>query len=152
MNNVKKYNNKDVYLTLDDTKSDDVILKHNLAVLVSDKNATIQNTAKALVSIPAALVKMKWQNRREIYAWQVKEEIYGAVINEIIARRPDLKEKILDNIEASYQNLRERETATLTLTRKLADGNYRSSNVRIVPLATAEAAVPPSVPTSSDDD
>lgn len=148
MNNVKKYNSKDVYLTLDDTKSDDVILKHNLAVLVSDKNATIQNTAKALVSIPAALVKMKWQNRREIYAWQVKEEIYGAVINEIIARRPDLKEKILDSIEASYQNLRERETATLTLTRKLADGHYRSSNVRIVPLATEE----PAVPAPSDDD
>lgn len=137
---MKKYDSKDVYLTLDDTKSDDVILKNNLAVLISDKNATIQNTAKALVSIPAALVKMKWQNRREIYAYQVKEEIYGAVIAEIIARRPDLKEKIFDSIEASYQHLRARETATLGLTRKLSDGNYRTSNVRIVPLEPEASA------------
>ncbi len=148
---MKKYDSKDVYLTLDDTKSDDVILKHNLAVLISDKNATIQNTAKALVSIPAALVKMKWQNRREIYAYQVKEEIYGAVINEIIARRPDLKEKIFDSIEASYQHLRARETATLGLTRKLSDGNYRTSNVRIVPLE-AEAPASTTPPSASPND
>ena len=151
MNNVKKYNSKDVYLTLDDTKSEEVILKHNLAVLISDKNATIQNTAKALVAIPAALVRMKWQNRREIYAYQVKEEIYGAVINEIIARRPDLKDKIFDRIEASYQHLRERETATLGLTRKLSDGNYRTSNVRIVPLeAEAAAENTPQQPPEAD--
>jgi hypothetical protein len=30
-----------------------------------------------LVSIPATLVRLKWQNRREIYPLQVKEEIYG---------------------------------------------------------------------------
>lgn len=148
---MKKYDSKDVYLTLDDTKSDEVILKHNLAVLISDKNVTIQNTAKALVSIPAALVRMKWQNRREIYAYQVKEEIYGAVINEIIARRPDLKDKIFDRIEACYQHLRERETATLGLTRKLSDGNYRTSNVRIVPLeAEAAAENTPQQPPEAD--
>lgn len=48
-----------------------------------------------LVSIPATLVRLKWQNRREIYALQAKEEIYGAVMNAIIELRPELKEKIL---------------------------------------------------------
>jgi hypothetical protein len=41
-----------------------------------------------LISIPATLVRLKWQNRREIYPLQVKEEIYGAVINAIIEQRP----------------------------------------------------------------
>jgi hypothetical protein len=49
-----------------------------------------------LVSIPATLVRLKWQNRREIYPLQVKEEIYGAVINAIIEQRPELKEKLWD--------------------------------------------------------
>jgi len=148
---VKKYDSKDVYLTLDDTKSDEVILKHNLAVLISDKNATIQNTAKALTSIPAALVKMKWQNRREIYAYQIKEEIYGAILNEIIARRPDLEDKILDGVEEKYQRIRERETATLSLTRKLSDGGFRTANVRIVPLENVPPAPQPAATPGTED-
>jgi hypothetical protein len=90
---VSEVNNNNVYLTLNDKNSDEFILKHNLEFLIQDKNATIEEMAHALVSIPAALVQLKWKNRREIYAYQVKEEIYGAAIAEIIARKPELKKK-----------------------------------------------------------
>ncbi len=65
---------------------------------------------------------------------KVKEEIYGAVINALIEQRPELKEKILGRLEANYQYLLARETATLRLTRKLSDGEYRTSNVTYVAL------------------
>ncbi|MCS2152672.1 cytoplasmic protein [Scandinavium goeteborgense] len=129
---MKEGEDNNVYLTLGDKNSDAVILKHNLQALKNEKNAVIEETAKALVSIPAALVRMKWQYRREIYAFQVKEEIYGAALAEVITRNPQLKEKILAHIEASYQHILARETATLRLTRKLADGNGRTASVNIV--------------------
>lgn len=129
---MKEVENNNVYLTLDDKNSDAVILQHNLEALKNEKNAVIEETAKALVSIPAALVRMKWQFRREIYAYQVKEEIYGASLAEIITRNPQLKEKILAHIEASYQHILAREVATLRLTRKLSDGNGRTASVNIV--------------------
>jgi hypothetical protein len=129
---MKEGEDNNVYLTLGDKNSDAVILKHNLQALKNEKNAVIEKTAKALVSIPAALVRMKWQYRREIYAFQVKEEIYGAALAEVITRNPQLKEKILAHIEASYQHILARETATLRLTRKLADGNGRTASVNIV--------------------
>jgi hypothetical protein len=129
---MKEGENNNVYLTLDDKNSDAVILKHNLQALKNEKSAVIEATAKALVSIPAALVRMKWQYRREIYAFQVKEEVYGATLAEIITRNPQLKEKILAHIEASYQHILAREVATLRLTRKLSDGNCRTASVNIV--------------------
>lgn len=129
---MKEVKNNNVYLTLDDKNSDAVILKHNLQALKNEKNAVIEETAKALVSIPAALVRMKWQYRREIYALQVKEEIYGAALAEVITRHPQLKEKILAHIEASYQHILAREVATLRLMRKLSDGNGRTASVNIV--------------------
>ena len=97
------------------------------------------------VSIPATLVRLKWQNRREIYPLQVKEEIYGAVINSLIEQQPELKEKLLGRLEANYQYLLAREVATLRLTRKLSAGEYRTSNVTCVALdedtlATSSAA------------
>lgn len=124
--------NNNVYLTLNDKNSDEFILKHNLEFLIQDKNATIEQMAHALVSIPAALVQLKWKNRREIYAYQVKEEIYGAAIAEIIARKPELKEKIMARIESNYQHILSRETATLRLTRKLSDSGHRTSNINKV--------------------
>ncbi|MEG5694101.1 cytoplasmic protein [Enterobacter cloacae] len=123
-----------VYLTLDDKKSDEFILKQNLDTLKKIKNDEMTRITQDLISIPATLVRLKWQNRREIYALQVKEEIYGAVMNAIIEQRPELKEKILGRLEASYQYLLARETATLRLTRKLSEGNYRTSNVTCVAL------------------
>ncbi len=95
---VKEIDNNNVYLALDDKKSDEFILKQNIEALVFDKNSTIERIARELVSIPAALVRLKWQNRREIYPLQVKEEIYGAVINAIIEQKPELLEKIMGRL------------------------------------------------------
>lgn len=131
---MKDVDNNNVYLALDDKKSDEFILEQNLAALKEIKNAEIQRIAKELLSIPAGLVRLKWQNRREIYPLQVKEEIYGAAINAIMQQRPDLKEKILARLETNYQYLRARETATLRVTRKLADEGYRTTSVSTVAL------------------
>lgn len=132
--NVKAVSDNNVYLTLEDKKSDEFILKQNLAALRNIKNAEMTRITQDLVSIPATLVRLKWQNRREIYALQVKEEIYGAVMNAIIEKHPELKEKLLGRLEAHYQYLLARETATLRLTRKLAEGDYRTSSVTCVAL------------------
>lgn len=107
-----------------------------------------------LVSIPATLVRLKWHNRREIYPLQVKEEIYGAVMNTLIEQRPELKEKLLGRLEANYQYLLAREVATLRLTRKLSDGEYRTSNVTCVALdedaLASHAPAPASTETKTD--
>ncbi|HEY2451490.1 MAG TPA: cytoplasmic protein [Scandinavium sp.] len=129
---MNEVDNNNAHLTLGDKKSDAIIFQHNLQALKNEKNTVIEETAKALVSIPVALVRMKWQYRREIYAFQVKEEIYGAALADIIERNPPLKEKILAHIEASYQHILAREAATLRLLRKLSDGNCRTANVNIV--------------------
>ena len=131
---MKEVEDNNVYLTLDDKKSDEFILKQNLDALKNAKNVEMTRITQDLVSIPATLVRLKWQNRREIYALQVKEEIYGAVINAIMEHRPDLKEKLLGRLETNYQSLLARETATLRLTRKLSEGEYHTSNVTFVAL------------------
>jgi hypothetical protein len=131
MNNVSDVDNN-VYLTLTDKNSDEFILEHNKEALILSKNETIARIAHELVSIPAALVRLKWQNRREIYPLQVKEEIYGAVINAIIELKPELRDKILGRLEANYQHLLARETATLRLSRKLSDGEYHTTTVTTV--------------------
>ena len=134
---MKEVKDNDVYLTLDDKKSDEFILKQNLDALRNTKNIEMTRITQDLVSIPATLVRLKWQNRREIYPLQVKEEIYGAVINSLIEQQPELKEKLLGRLA--------REVATLRLTRKLSAGEYRTSNVTCVALdedtlATSSAA------------
>lgn len=121
-----------VYLTLTDRNSDEFILERNKEALILSKNETIARIAHELVSIPAALVRLKWQNRREIYPLQVKEEIYGAVINAIIELKPELRDKIMGRLEANYQHLLARETATLRLSRKLSDGEYHTTTVPTV--------------------
>lgn len=131
---MKEADDNNDYLALDNKKSDEFILKQNIEALRDAKNAEMARIAQDMVSIPAALVRLKWQHRHEIYALQVKEEIYGAVMNSIIAQRPELKEKILGRLEAHYQYLLARETATLRLTRKLSEGQHRTSNVTCVAL------------------
>lgn len=147
---MKDVDNNNVYLALDDKKSDEFILEQNLTALKEIKNAEIQRIAKDLLSIPAGLVRLKWQNRREVYPLQVKEEIYGAAINVIMEQRPDLKEKILSRLETNYQYILARETATLRVTRKLADEGYRTSSVTTVALnedaLAAKADIPPQKP------
>lgn len=131
---MKEVDNNNVYLTLDDKNSDEFILKQNLDTLKMIKNEEMARIAKELVSIPAALVRLKWHNRREIYPLQVKEEIYGATLSAIIERQPALKDKIMARLETNYQYLLARETATLRITRKLADEGYRTSCVTTVAL------------------
>ncbi len=131
---IKDVEDNNVYLALDEHKSDQFILKQNLAALIASKNALLESVAQEVTSIPAALVRLKWQNRREMYALQVKEEIYGAVIGTIIKRNPELRDKMMARLESTWQHLLARETATLRLTRKLAEGNYRTINITTVAL------------------
>ncbi|WP_336218613.1 cytoplasmic protein [Citrobacter amalonaticus] len=131
---MKDVEDNNVYLALDEHKSDQFILKQNLAALIASKNALLESVAQEVTSIPAALVRLKWQNRREMYALQVKEEIYGAVIGTIIKRNPELRDKMMARLESTWQHLLARETATLRLTRKLAEGNYRTINITTVAL------------------
>ena len=44
-------------------------------------------------------------------------------------RYPHLRDKILAHTESCYQHVLSRETATLEISRGLADGDYRTSNV-----------------------
>jgi len=131
---VKEVEDNNVYLTLDNHKSDEFILKQNLEALKKHKNDEMARIAQDVVSIPAAVVRLKWQNRHEIYSLQVKEEIYGAMINAVMELKPELKDKIMGRLETNYQYLLARETATLRLSRKLADGGYHTSNVTTVAL------------------
>ncbi|EPJ5579247.1 cytoplasmic protein [Citrobacter farmeri] len=131
---MKDVEDNNVYLALDDNKSDQFILKQNLAALIANKNAVLESVAQEVTSIPAALVRLKWQNRREIYALQIKEEIYGAAINAIIKQNPALRDKIMARLESTWQHFLARETATLRLTRKLAEGNYRTITITTVAL------------------
>lgn len=131
---MKDVEDNNVYLALDNHKSDEFVLKQNLDILIANKNATLESVAQEMVSIPAALVRMKWQNRREIYGLQAKEEIYGATIEAIIAQQPALRDKIMARLESAYQHLLARETATLRLTRKLSEGSYAATRVTTVAL------------------
>jgi len=146
---VKDVEDNNVYLTLDNHKSDEFILKQNLDALIKYKNEEMTRIAQDLVSIPAALVRLKWHNRREIYSLQVKEEIYGAMINAVMELKPELKDKIMARLESNYQHLLARETATLRLTRKLADGEYHASNVTTVALDEDAIATKTDTPPTS---
>ncbi|MBL5885025.1 MULTISPECIES: cytoplasmic protein [Lelliottia] len=148
MINVKEVEDNNVYLTLDNHKSDEFILKQNLDALIKHKNDEMTRIAQDMVSIPAALVRLKWENRREIYSLQVKEEIYGSMINALMELKPELKEKIMGRLESNYQHMLTRESATLRLTRKLADGGYHTSNVTAV--ALDEEALAAKTDASSD--
>jgi len=131
---MKDVEDNNVYLALDNHKSDEFVLKQNLSVLIANKNTTLESLAQEMGAIPAALGRMKWQNRHEIYALQAKEEIYGATIEAIIAQQPELRDKIMARLESTYQHLLARETATLRLTRKLSDGNYEPTKITTVAL------------------
>ena len=109
--------------------SDETQLQRNLQALRDEKNALGRQISSAQAPIPATLVKMKWKNRREIYAYQVKEEIFGSALCEVMARYPHLRDKILAHTESCYQHVLSRETATLKISRGLADGEYRTSNL-----------------------
>ncbi|MNE91575.1 hypothetical protein D3C80_1892070 [compost metagenome] len=72
------------------------------------------------------------------------------MINAVMELKPELKDKIMGRLETNYQYLLARETATLRLSRKLADGDYRTSNVTTVALdedaLASKADTPPNTP------
>jgi hypothetical protein len=51
-NKMKDVEDNNVYLALDNHKSDEFVLKQNLAVLIANKNATLESVAQEIVSIP----------------------------------------------------------------------------------------------------
>jgi hypothetical protein len=104
-------------------------LNQNINALVALKNKTLAQYTQEITDITSALVELKWKNRREIYPMRFKEEVYGAVLSEIIASHPQLKQLITSRLEANYQAIREREAQTLSLTRALAEGSYKTPNV-----------------------
>ncbi len=55
------------YFTLDKQEEQKFILSQNLQALINEKNEAIAGYTRAVLTIPAALVQLKWQNRREIY-------------------------------------------------------------------------------------
>lgn len=120
-------------LALEEKNKQEFILSQNLSALIAARNETLEKYSQAAMSIPETLVRLKWENRHEIYSLQIKEEVYGAVINEITRRYPQLKAKIMARLEANYQQLKKQETATLTITRKLSGGDYKTTTVLALP-------------------
>lgn len=53
-NKMKDAEDNNVYLALDNYKSDEFVLKQNLDILIANKNATLESVAQEMVSIPAA--------------------------------------------------------------------------------------------------
>ena len=64
-----------------------------------------------------------------MYAYQVKEEIFGSALSAGWSRFPRLRHKTLAHTVACHQHVRSREPATLDFSRGLADGDYRTSNI-----------------------
>ncbi|VDZ71778.1 Uncharacterised protein [Atlantibacter hermannii] len=122
------------YFTLDKQEEQKFILSQNRQVLIDIRNDDIAFYTQE-VAIPAALVHLKWQNRREIYALKVKEEIYGAVLNAIMKKDATLKNELEAQIEAAYQQLKTEEAATLMISRRLAEQQYKTKTVPVLPLS-----------------
>lgn len=138
------------YFTLDKQEEQKFILSQNRQVLIDIRNDDIAFYTQE-VAIPAALVHLKWQNRREIYALKVKEEIYGAVLNAIMKKDATLKNELEAQIEAAYQQLKTEEAATLMISRRLAEQQYKTKTVPVLPLnemntGAAEETSPDSSP------
>ncbi len=136
--------NNDIYFALDKQVEQKFILSQNQQALIYARDLAIAEYTRAMVTIPSALVNLKWQNRRDIYPLRVKEEVYGAVIMEIISRYPELKSQIMVQLEANYQHIKAQEAQTLMLSRTLADGTCKTATVK--PGAAAPAATPAITP------
>jgi NADH pyrophosphatase NudC (nudix superfamily) len=113
-------------ISADDVTPESAVLRENIAVMVKIKNDNIDNFAQSKINITSALVEQKWHNRHQIYPYRVKEEIYGAVLCEIIAHQSGLKNEILARLEEVYQQLRNDEAQTLSRARALLENNYKT--------------------------
>lgn len=132
--------NNDIYFALDKQVEQKFILSQNQQALIYARDQAIAEYTRAMVTIPSALVHLKWQNRREIYPLRVKEEVYGAVLLEIINRYPELKSQIMVQLEENYQQIKAQEASTLMLSRTLAEGTCKTSTVK--PTAPTSATPP----------
>ncbi|NIY47826.1 cytoplasmic protein [Cedecea colo] len=115
--------------TEDSENSAEFALNENINALVALRNENIARYTQENTDITAALVDLKWKNRREMYPMRCKEEIYGAVLSEIIASQPHLKQTIIARLEEKYQQIRADEAQTLSITRGLIEGTYKTPNL-----------------------
>lgn len=104
-------------------------LRENIAALVQIKNENISRCTQGQINITSAVVEQKWHNRHQIYPYRVKEEIYGAVLGEILSQQPQIKDEMLARLEAVYQNLRNNEAQTLSRTRALLENSYKTPHL-----------------------
>lgn len=104
-------------------------LNQNIKALVNLKNDNISQYTREVTDITSALINLKWKNRREIYPLRFKEEVYGAVLSEIISSHPHLTRMILSRLEENYQQHRANEADTLSVTRELLEGTYQTPNL-----------------------
>lgn len=109
-----------------DTASENTLLRDNIAALVLIKNENIARFTQGKINITSALVEQKWHNRHQIYPYRMKEEIYGAVLSEILTQQPRMKKQILARLEAVYQQLRNEEAQTMSRTRALMENSYKT--------------------------
>jgi len=112
---------------IDDNKNPEFTLSENIAALIEMKNANITRLTQETTDITSALVNLKWMNRQNLHPWLVKEEIYGAVLAEIVTRHPELQHNISERLEQHYQRIKAEEAETLSITRSLADGCWQGS-------------------------
>lgn len=113
----------------DGENSFEFTLNENINALVVLKNENIAQYTQENTDITSALVELKWKNRCEIYPMRFKEEVYGAVLSEIIASQPHLKQMIIARLEKNYQQIRTDEAQTLSITRGLIEGTYKTPNL-----------------------
>lgn len=104
-------------------------LNQNIKALVNLKNDNITQYTQEITDITSALVNLKWKNRSEMYPLRFKEEIFGAVLSEIISSHPQLTQMIMSRIEENYQQYRAHEAETLSITRALLEGTYQTPNL-----------------------
>ncbi|MRT58777.1 cytoplasmic protein [Enterobacteriaceae bacterium RIT693] len=116
-------------ISTDENKDHEFTLSKNMAILVRLKNENITRNTQKVTDITSALIDLKWMHRHEIYPWRAKEEVYGAVLEEILNSHPKLKEQILRRLESHYQRLKEQEAQTLSMTRGLAEKTWKSSTL-----------------------
>lgn len=114
---------------INDNKTPEFSLSENIAALIEIKNANITRQTQEKTNITSALVNLKWMNRQDLHPWLVKEEIYGAVLAEIVTRYPALQHTISERLEQHYQRIKAEEAETLSITRSLADGCWQGSTL-----------------------
>lgn len=114
---------------IDNESQHEFTLNQNIKALVHLKNDNITQYTQEITDITSTLVNLKWKNRSDLYPLRFKEEVYGAVLSEIISSQPHLTQMILSRLEENYQQYKANEADTLSLTRKLLEASYQTPNL-----------------------